>query len=104
MTKTIKNLSAGRRLKPVVFVFLVVVIFLMAGWHIYSIGQNISSVVGIRDGMKKISLLERQKTEMDKQYISLISRLDLNYAIENGFEDQSKKVIYVSRFDALAQR
>ena len=41
--------------------------------------------------LDKIEKFERQKVELEKKYMDMASKFDLNYAYENGFIDQSKK-------------
>lgn len=104
MTQTIKKLSMTNRLKPIILGAFFAVMFFAAGWHVYLVGDSISSAIDSQNNIKKITSLERQKTELESHYMNLTAKFDLNYALENDFTDQSKKIIYVSRSDVVVQR
>ena len=103
MTKAIKNLSE-KSLKPAVFGLLLAAVFLTAGLYIYFMGSSVSVAVESRKNLDKIAELERQKVELEKNYMDLASKFDLNYAYENGFIDQSKNIAFISRSKSFAQR
>ena len=103
MTKAIKNLSE-KSLKPAVFGLLLLAVFLTAGLYIYFMGSSVSVAVESRKNLDKIAEFESRKVELEKKYMDLASKLDLNYAYENGFIDQSKNIAFISRPKSLAQR
>ena len=103
MTKAIKNLSE-KSLKPAVFGLLLAAVFLTAGLYIYLMGWCVSVAVESRKNLDKIAELERQKVELEKNYMDLAAKFDLNYAYENGFIDQSKNIAFISRSKSFAQR
>ena len=103
MTKAIKNLSETS-FKPAVFGLLLMAIFLTAGLYVYFMGSSVSVAVESRKNLDKIAELERQKVELEKNYMELASKFDINYAYENGFVDQSKNIAFISRSKSLAQR
>lgn len=104
MTKTIKNLSEASRFRPAVFGLLFSAIFLISGLYICFMGSSVSVAVESRENLDKIHEFERQKVELEKKYMEMASKFDLNYAYENGFIDQSKNIAFVSRSKSLAQR
>lgn len=104
MTKTIKNLSEANRFRPAVFGLLLVGVFLTSGLYVFFMGLSVSMVVESRKNLDKIAEIERQKVKLEKNYVEMASRFDLNYAYENGFIDQSKNIAFVSRSKSLAQR
>lgn len=104
MTQTIKKLSRANRLKPVILGAFFAVMFFAVGWRVYLVGGSISSAIDSQNNIKKTISLERQKTELESRYMNLTAKFDLNYALENDFTDQSKKIIYVSRSGVLVQR
>ena len=67
-------------------------------------GSSVSIAVESRKNLDKIEKFERQKVELEKKYMDMASKFDLNYAYENGFIDQSKNIAFVSRSKSLAQR
>ena len=103
MTKAIKNLSE-KSLKPAVFGLLLAAVFLTAGLYIYFMGSSVSVAVESRKNLDKIAELERQKVELEENYMDLAAKFDLNYAYENGFIDQSKNIAFISRSKSFAQR
>jgi len=103
MTKTIKNLSETS-LKPAFFGLLLATIFLTAGLYVYFMGSSVSAAVESRKNLDKIAEFESRKVELEKKYMDLASKFDLNYAYENGFIDQSKNIAFISRPKSLAQR
>ncbi len=104
MTKAIKNLSDASRLRPAVFGLLLMAIFLTAGLYVYFMGSSVSVAVESRKNLDKIAEFESRKVELEKKYMELASKFDLNYAYENGFADQSKNIAFISRPKSLAQR
>ena len=104
MTKAIKNLSEASRFRPAVFVLLLIAIFLTSGLYICFMGSSVSAAMESRKNLDKIAEFESQKVELEKKYMELASKFDLNYAYENGFIDQSKNIAFVSRSKSFAQR
>lgn len=104
MTKAIKNLSEASRFRPAVFGLLLLGIFLTSGLYVCFMGSSVSVAVESRKNLDKIAEFERQKVELEKKYMEMASKFDLNYAYENGFIDQSKNIAFVSRSKSLAQR
>lgn len=104
MTKTIKNLSDASRLRPAVFGLLISGVFLISGLYVCFMGSSVSLAVESRKNLDKIAEFERQKVELEKKYMEMASKFDLNYAYENGFIDQSKNIAFVSRSKSFAQR
>lgn len=104
MTKAIKNLSETSRLRSAVFGLLLMAIFLVSGLYVCFMGSSVSVAVESRKNLNKIKELERQKVELEKKYMGLASKFDLNYAYENGFIDQSKNIALISRSKSFAQR
>ncbi|RJQ30599.1 hypothetical protein C4572_04015 [Candidatus Parcubacteria bacterium] len=104
MTQAIKNLSLSDRLKPAVFNALVAIFFVVVAMYVYFVGISVFWAAEDQRNLKKISQIDLQKIELEKRYLDLVSRFDAGYAAENGFIDQAKEVIYVSRADAFARR
>lgn len=103
MTKTIKNITASDRLKPLTFKLLLVGVFLMASSYIYLISSTVTGTVGGEKMIKKITEVKHQIVDLEKDYIKGSSSLDGDFAILSGF-GQPEKVVYVSRFEVMAQR
>ena len=104
MTKAIKNLSDANRIRPVIFGLLIAGIFLTFGLYVCFIGSSVSGAVENHKNLDKIAEFERQKVELEKKYMELASKFDINYAYENGFIDQSKNIAFISRSNSFAQR
>lgn len=104
MTKAIKKLSDTNRLRPAAFCFLLLAVFLTSGLYVYFVGASVSDAMESRKNLNKIAEFERQKVELEKKYMDLTSKFDVNYAYENGFIDQSKNIAYISRSDSFARR
>ena len=104
MTKAIKNLSDASRFRPVFFSLLLVAIFLTSGLYVWFMGASVSVAMESRKNLDKIAQSESQKVKLEKKYMELASKFDLNYAYENGFIDQSKNIAFISRSKSLAQR
>ncbi|MEK7069889.1 MAG: hypothetical protein AAB818_01490 [Patescibacteria group bacterium] len=104
MTKTIKKISESNQLISIVFVFLLVMFFVTSGLRVYFTGASVSDAVENRKNFDKIAELEHQKVDLEKKYMELVSKFDINYAYENGFVDQSKGIAFVTRSATIAQR
>lgn len=79
-------------------------ILLTSGLYVCFTGSSVSNAVESYKDLDKIAEFERQKVEMEKKYVELASKFDINYAYENGFIDQSKNIAFVSRSNSFAQR
>ena len=104
MTKAIKNLSEASRFKSAVFALLLMAVFLTSGLYVCFMGSFVSAAMESRKNLDKIAEFESQKVELEKKYMELASKFDINYAYENGFIDQSKNIAFISRSNSLAQR
>lgn len=104
MTKTIKKISESSNITYLVFVFLMVMFFATSGLRIYFVSASVADAMENENNFEKITQLERQKVDLEKKYMELASKLDINYAYENGFVDQSKSIAFVARSASIAQR
>lgn len=103
MTQAIKNLSTSEGARPIIFRSLLAAVFLMAGIYVYFISLAVSNSAQSGKISQKIAEIEHQKIELEKKYIKLAGKLDVDYAYTAGFQ-QPKEVAYVARYDAFAQR
>jgi len=104
MTRTIKKISESNNITSLVFVFLMVMLFITSGLRVYFVSVSVASTVENKNNFDKITELERQKVDLEKKYMELASKFDINYAYENGFVDQSKGIAFVARSASIAQR
>lgn len=104
MTQAIKNLSLSERIKPFIFNGLVGALFIFIALYVYFIGASVSAAAENQRNLKTISQIELQKVELEKKYLDMASKFDVDYAAENGFVEEAKEVIYVSRTDSFARR
>lgn len=104
MTKTIKKISKSEKTKPILFRLLLGAVFSLSILYICFITVTITRAVDSEQKLKTISRQGEQNTELEKKYISLIGKLDMDYARANGFIDQGEKIIYIARYDSITRR
>lgn len=104
MTKPIKKILESNKLGLFVFVSLLIMFFTVSGLRVYFTGSSIANAVENKKNFDKITELERQKVSLEKKYIEIASKFDINYAYENGFVDQSKSIAFAVRSVSIAQR
>ncbi len=104
MTKPIKKILESNRLGSFIFTFLLVAFFVSSGFRVYFTGSAITSAVENKKNSEKITELNRQKVSLEKKYMEVASKFDINYAYENGFVDQSKNIAFAIRSVSIAQR
>ena len=104
MTKAIKKFIRREPIQTGFFSLLLVAIFLTSGLYVWFMGASVSVAMESRKNLDKIAQSESQKVKLEKKYMELASKFDLNYAYENGFIDQSKNIAFISRSKSLAQR
>lgn len=103
MTKAIKNITNPDGLRPFIFRLLSFGAFLAVFSYIYLISSTVTSTVGGEKTAKKITEIKHEIIELEKNYMNESSKLDEDFAAVSGF-GQPEKVIYVSRFDIVAQK
>ena len=104
MAKTIKNISESRHLRPKIFRGLIFGLIFSASFYFYFVGSAVSETIKADKKITVISQLENKKMALEKKYMNIISNVDLDLAVNKGFVEQPKEVVYATRYDTVAQR
>lgn len=75
-----------------------------AGFYMYFVGSTVAGAIENEKNIDIISQAEHEKVELEKEYMNLVNKFDLEYALDVGFADQSRNTVYLSRYEAVAQR
>lgn len=104
MTQTIKNLTTTEKIKPAIFKMAVFAIAVTAVLYVCFLGVAVSKTMEGEKALKAISILEREKIELEEKYIEAVEKLDLDFARANGFVEKAASMAYVSGQDFFASR
>lgn len=104
MTKAIKKISESGKTGPTAFKLLLSVFFLLLVFHGFFIAATIANAVDSEKKLKNISYREYRNTELEKEYINLMEKLDMDYARTNGFVEKNGKIVYITRYNYITQR
>ena len=102
MVDYIKN-QALERYRTAIFWLLVFLIISSAIIYLYCIGVIVMATVNRNSNLEKLQSLEREYQELENQYLSLSSKLDLDYAYALGFVNNAKTLTFVLKPTAVAQ-
>ena len=104
MTKTIKNISQSHYFRPLIFKMLVLALVFSASFYIYFVSSAVSGVIDADKEFKAIARMEHKRVELEKKYMEIASKLDIDYVVNNGYVEQPKDAVYAVRYDTVAQR
>lgn len=104
MTKMIKNLSDHGQANLILLKLLLISIFLILIFNFYFVSITVNAAVENRTSIKKSEALNQEYHKLETRYISLLGKIDMDYARLSGFIDQSKKMDYAARQGALATK
>lgn len=104
MTKNIKKISKSEKTKPIFFRLFLIAVFFLSVLYIYFVAITITKAVDSEQKLKTISRQEERNMELEREYMGLIGKLDIDYASANGFVEQNEKIVYVARYNSITQR
>ncbi len=79
-------------------------IILIFALYLYLLSITVSAAVQGKQDFKTIQSLGQEYHNLESQYFNLISMVDLDYAHQLGFVDQTHKADYVIRQTSFARR
>jgi len=98
MTKVIKE-----KFNNVILVRLfLIAIVLISVLYIYFLNSTIQAIVETKNNGKNIQIISQEYQSLENEYFNLLGKIDIDYARQIGFVDQSSKVDYIVRQTAVA--
>ncbi len=85
------------------FAALISAILLISVFYIYSISTIVMETVQRNQNFQNLQVVQRQYQELEKNYLSLISKFSLDYAYSLGFVSENNSLAYISRQNPVAQ-
>lgn len=104
MTKVINKISKSEKIRPVAFKLFLSAVFSLSVFYIYFVAVIIIKTVDSEQRIKTISRKEEQNTELERKYIGLVGKLDMDYAHANSLVDHGGKISYVTRYNSITRR
>ena len=103
MTKVIKAKLNNITLVRLVRFFLIAIV-LISVLYLYFLNNTIRAVVESKNNYKNVQMISQEYQSLESEYFNLLGRIDIDYARQMGFVDQSQKVDYIVRQAALTRR
>jgi len=98
MTKVIKE-----KFNNIILVRLfLIAIVLISVLYIYFLNSTIQAIVETKNNGKNIQIISQEYQSLENEYFNLLGKIDIDYARQMGFVDQSSKVDYIIRQTAVA--
>ena len=98
MTKVIKE-----KFNNVILVrFFLIAIVLISVLYLYFLNNTIQAVVESKNNYKNIQIISQEYQNLESKYFNLLGKIDIDYARQMGFVDQSSKADYIVRQAAVA--
>ena len=98
MTKVIKA-----KFSNIILVrFLLITIVLISVLYLYFLNNTIQAVVESKNNYKNIQIISQEYQNLESKYFNLLGKIDIDYARQMGFVDQTQKVDYIVRQAAVA--
>lgn len=98
MTKVIKS-----KFNNVILVRLfLIAIVLISVLYLYFLNNTIQAVVESKNNYKNVQMISQEYQSLESEYFNLLGKIDIDYARQIGFVDQSSKVDYIVRQAAVA--
>lgn len=98
MTKVIKE-----KFNIIILVRLfLIAIVLISVFYLYFLNNTIQAVVESKNNYKNIQIISQEYQNLESKYFNLLEKIDIDYARQIGFVDQSQKVDYIVRQTAVA--
>lgn len=102
MVDYIKNEALGKHQVALVGMFLLCII-LLGAIYIYFISSIVMATVARDHNIQNLQSVQREYQELEKQYLFLLSKFNLDYAYSLGFVNSGSALTFVSRQTAVAQ-
>jgi len=83
---------------------LLIAIFLVSVFYIYLLTITVQTTIKNKQGLSDFKSLNQQYQALESKYFNFLSSIDLDYAHQIGFVDQSQKADYVIRQASVARR
>ncbi len=102
MVDYIKNEALGKHQAALVVMFLLCII-LLGVIYIYCISSIVMATVNRDHNFQNLQSIQREYQELEKQYLVLLSKFNLDYVYSLGFVNSGNALTFISRQTAVAQ-
>ena len=77
-------------------------IFIISCLYIYFLATTVGAAVESKNNTTNIQAISQEYQKLETQYFNLLEKINIDYARQIGFVDQSQKVDYIVRQTAVA--
>ncbi len=102
MVNYIKN-EALEKHQTILFGAFALAIIFTGIIYIYGVSAIMMQTVGRNDNLQKLQAVEQEYRELEKDYLSLISKFNLDYAHSLGFISNGNATAFIARETPVAQ-
>ena len=102
MVDYIKNQTLERH-RTALFGALISFIILSGVVYLYCVSSIVMATVARDYNIQSLGVIQREYQEVEKQYLSLLSKFSLDYAYSLGFINSGSALIFVSHQTTMAQ-
>jgi len=97
-------LSEYKEINATLIKLMLVAIFIVCVFYLYFVNITINAIIENRQDLKNFDRFSQEYQKLEVKYISLIKKIDIDYARLLGFIDQDKKTEYLTRQSIFARR
>lgn len=101
MVDYLKNKTWGGHQRGL-FITMISLVLLIAVFYIYCISAMVMGTVARSQNLQNLQIIKREYQELEKNYLSLLSKFNLDYAYSLGFIG-ANSLSYVARQIPVAQ-
>lgn len=101
MVEYIKNET--ERHQKGLFTLLICSIILIIAFYIYCVSVMVMETANRNQNFQNLQIVERNYQGLEKKYLALISKFNLDYAYSLGFVASNNSLAYISRQTSVAQ-
>jgi hypothetical protein len=82
--------------KPAVWLLLIANL-VMAGGYAYAVNRTVFNVVATTKAQKNLAEVNTSIADLESHYITVRNKITLDFAYSQGFQDASKKQIFIAK-------
>ena len=82
--------------KPAIWMLLIVNVIL-AGGYTYAVNRTVFNVVATTKAEKALADTNAKVADLESNYIAMKSKITLDFAYSQGFQDASKQQIFIAK-------
>ncbi len=101
MVNYLKNETLGKHQKEI-FIVLILAVLIIGIFYVYCLAGIMAGIVNHNNNLKNLQNMKMGYQELEKNYLSFLSKFDLDYVYSLGFVSENS-LSYVTRQIPVAQ-